>query len=233
MLNYLYRLAEIECVLACHATGLDPSLGFLHLDKPSRDSLALDLLEVVRPEIESYVLDRLQIGEFPRTYFHETRDGTCRLVAPLTHELAEQSPTWARILAPVAEEYARTLASAGNGYIRVGKPTQDKTLMRTRNSQRIPLKGVVTVERLIPDDMWSRVQGLLPSAVRTGPGRSPIPYRSVLAGIVCVKVLGTSWAQIPRTLGVSRFTCKARLDEWQNSGRWDAVWNELRHLKIR
>ena len=50
MLNYLYALLESESRLAVAALGLDPGLGFLHFDSQSRDSLANDVMEPVRPQ---------------------------------------------------------------------------------------------------------------------------------------------------------------------------------------
>jgi CRISPR/Cas system-associated endonuclease Cas1 len=56
ILNYLYSLVEAETTLACHAVGLDPGLGIFHVDQRDRASLALDLMEAVRPLVDSYVL---------------------------------------------------------------------------------------------------------------------------------------------------------------------------------
>lgn len=52
LLNYTYALLEIEAILACHAVGLDPGLSIVHSDIQGRQSLALDLIEPVRPEVE-------------------------------------------------------------------------------------------------------------------------------------------------------------------------------------
>ena len=49
ILNYLYALLEAEAVIASQTVGLDPGVGILHVDKQARDSLALDLMEPVRP----------------------------------------------------------------------------------------------------------------------------------------------------------------------------------------
>ena len=57
ILNYLYALLESEARLAAAALGLDPGLGVLHVDTPARDSLALDLMEPVRPQVDAFVLD--------------------------------------------------------------------------------------------------------------------------------------------------------------------------------
>ena len=57
ILNYLYAVLEPEARLAAAALGLDPGLGVLHVDSGNRDSMALDLLEPVRPQVDSYLLD--------------------------------------------------------------------------------------------------------------------------------------------------------------------------------
>jgi len=49
LLNYTNAVAESECRLAASACGLDPGMGFLHTDTANRESLALDLIETIRP----------------------------------------------------------------------------------------------------------------------------------------------------------------------------------------
>jgi CRISPR-associated endonuclease Cas1 len=65
MLNYLYALLEAESRLAAVALGLDPGLAFLHADTSSRDSLACDLMEPIRPEVDAYVLNWLRRDDVP------------------------------------------------------------------------------------------------------------------------------------------------------------------------
>jgi CRISPR-associated protein Cas1 len=55
ILNYCFALLESEGRLALSALGLDPSIGFLHLDRANRDSLALDVIEPVRVEVERWL----------------------------------------------------------------------------------------------------------------------------------------------------------------------------------
>src|SRR6266851_5322171 len=50
-------LLESEARLAAAALGLDPGMGVLHADTPARDSLACDLMEPVRPQVEAFLLD--------------------------------------------------------------------------------------------------------------------------------------------------------------------------------
>ena len=49
MLSFAYSLLENDCASALEAVGLDAYVGFLHRDRPGRTSLALDLMEELRP----------------------------------------------------------------------------------------------------------------------------------------------------------------------------------------
>jgi hypothetical protein len=109
ILNYLYAVLESEARLAAAALGLDPGLGFLHKDMPTRDSLACDLMEPVRPQVDAYVLDWITREPLRREWFFEERDGNCRLMGPFAVRLSETAPAWARAVAPIAEGVARTL----------------------------------------------------------------------------------------------------------------------------
>jgi CRISPR-associated endonuclease Cas1 len=112
ILNYLYALLESEARLAAAALGLDPGLGVLHVDASNRDSLALDLLEPIRPQVDAYLLDWITRQPLKREWFFEQRDGNCRLMAVLAVRLAETASTWARAVAPVAEWVAQALWSS-------------------------------------------------------------------------------------------------------------------------
>jgi len=112
ILNYLYAILEAEARIALLTVGLDPGLGIVHADVRGRDSLALDLIEAVRPAVDSYLLELLDSRVLRAADFYETRRGICRLLAPLTHELAGTAPVWGELLAPVAERIAAMLAEA-------------------------------------------------------------------------------------------------------------------------
>jgi hypothetical protein len=109
ILNYLYAVLESEARLALAALGLDPGLGFLHFDSRTRDSLACDLMEPVRPEVDAYLLDWITREPLRREWFFEQRDGNCRLMGSFAVRLSETAPTWARAIAPIAESVVRTL----------------------------------------------------------------------------------------------------------------------------
>jgi CRISPR-associated endonuclease Cas1 len=112
LLNYLYALLEAETRNACLISGLDPGLGVVHVDYRARDSFALDLMEAVRPDVDAYVLQLLQSHTFTRKDFAETARGVCRINSPLSHQLAETSPHWGRLIASVVERVAKQLAGA-------------------------------------------------------------------------------------------------------------------------
>ena len=49
VLSYLYTMLTYDVASALEVVGLDPYVGFLHRDRPGRPSLALDLMEELRP----------------------------------------------------------------------------------------------------------------------------------------------------------------------------------------
>jgi len=111
ILNYLYALLESEARLAAASLGLDPGLGVLHVDTRARDSLACDLMEPVRPQVDAYVLDWVTRQPLSREWFFEQRDGNCRLMGPFAVRLSQTVPTWGRAVAPYAEWVARAFWS--------------------------------------------------------------------------------------------------------------------------
>lgn len=58
LLSFLYGLLLQDSCAAVSSIGMDPSVGFLHVDHPGRPSLALDLMEEFRP----ILADRLTIA---------------------------------------------------------------------------------------------------------------------------------------------------------------------------
>jgi CRISPR-associated protein Cas1 len=66
LLSFLYALVRHDCISALTTAGLDPFVGFLHVDRPNRSSLALDLMEEFRPwladRLALTLINRQQIG---------------------------------------------------------------------------------------------------------------------------------------------------------------------------
>ena len=135
LLNYLYALLESESRLAAAALGLDPGIGVLHADTPYRDSLACDLMEGVRPQVDAYLIDWLTREPLKREWFFEQRDGNCRLMGSFAARLSETAPTWGRAVAPIAEWVAQTLRTPNR------KPTSRDKTIPTRLTQRRRSEG--------------------------------------------------------------------------------------------
>ena len=138
ILNYLYAVLESEARLAIAALGLDPGLGVLHFDSRTRDSLAYDLMEPVRPQVDAYVLEWISREPLRREWFFERRDGTCRLMGSFAVRLSETAPTWAQAIAPLAERISRTLWSTIRKPARQLSPVTRLTHRRRRQAKGGP-----------------------------------------------------------------------------------------------
>jgi CRISPR-associated protein Cas1 len=57
LLSFLYAMLTNDCVAAAEGVGLDPQVGFLHVLRPGRPALALDLME----EFRAVLADRLAL----------------------------------------------------------------------------------------------------------------------------------------------------------------------------
>jgi len=55
LLSFFYAIVGNDVSAALQGVGLDPQVGFLHKERPGRDSLAQDILE----EFRAYIVDRL------------------------------------------------------------------------------------------------------------------------------------------------------------------------------
>jgi CRISPR-associated endonuclease Cas1 len=137
ILNYLYTVLESEARLAAAALGLDPGIGVMHVDSPSRDSLACDLMEPVRPQVDAYVLDWISREPIRREWFFEQRDGNCRLMGSFAVRLSETARTWGRAIAPIAEWVARTLSLGIKKQVRTGLPATRLTQSLRREASEM------------------------------------------------------------------------------------------------
>ena len=140
MLNYLYAILESEARLAISELGLDPGLGVLHADTRTRDSLACDLMEPIRPQVDAYLLDWLRRAPLQRKWFFEERDGNCRLTGEFAAGLSETSQIWRRALAPLAEWIAHALWSSMSRPALAKAPATRLTQNRKREARGIPIE---------------------------------------------------------------------------------------------
>jgi len=160
ILNYLYAILESEARLAISELGLDPGIGFLHSDTRTRDSLACDLMEPIRPRVDAFLLDWLRRESLQRKWFFEQRDGNCRLMGSFAVQLSETSGIWRQALGPFAEWIAHTL------WLATSQPSRAKALAtRLTQNRKREAKGILTSAPIVP--MVSRENPLLaPKLVR-------------------------------------------------------------------
>lgn len=88
LLSFFYTLLVHDCRAALESVGLDPAVGFLHRDRPGRPSLALDLMEELRPVLA----DRLTLSLLNRRQLRagdfRTADGGAVLLTDDARKLA-------------------------------------------------------------------------------------------------------------------------------------------------
>lgn len=147
MLNYLYALLESEARLAAAALGLDPGIGFLHVDTDARDSLACDLMEAGRPQVDAFLLDWIIKQPLRREWFFEQRDGSCRLMAPFAVKLSGSGPAWRQILAPITEWVSKVLWSTVRHNGRRAPAPTHLTQSNRRDAKGLPHVRLVSLPR--------------------------------------------------------------------------------------
>lgn len=219
LLNYAYTCGYTEARTACVSYGLNPALGYIHADKAGRDSLALDVLEAVRPEIDAWVIELVNRRVFTHRDFCEPYGlppGTVRMVAPLTHEIAEASYAWQKL----AHDAVQVVVSILTGH--AGKRA---TSMPNWQLQ----KTAFVSQHVTPDDVLTEIiyrelfGGIVPPFVRQKQGHPPIPDRTIIAAIVHCERHHRPWAHVPGSFGISYRTMTDRRRMWQRSGHWPAI----------
>jgi CRISPR-associated endonuclease Cas1 len=143
VLNYLYAVAEAEAQIQLTAAGLDPGVGIVHADREARASLALDILEAVRPQIEAHAVDLFEAETFSRDDFFETRAGNCRVMPRVAKRLAATAGAWAESLAFLARRVARDLERSGAA----GFPLVSQTDPAPRVAPRASLPALLRGQR--------------------------------------------------------------------------------------
>lgn len=80
MLSLFYTVLAFDCASALEGVGLDPYVGFMHVDRPGRRSLALDLMEELRPVmVDRFVLSAVNNRIARPEYFERRELGEVRL----------------------------------------------------------------------------------------------------------------------------------------------------------
>jgi transposase len=82
---------------------------------------------------------------------------------------------------------------------------------------------------LLPDELWARIEVLIPPAKEYPRGGRPrVDDRAALTGILFVLKTGIQWEELPKEMGCgSGMTCWRRLRDWQADGVWTALHEVL------
>lgn len=229
LLNYLYALLEGEAAIAARIVGLDPGLGVFHADQPSRDSLAADLMEPVRPLVDRFVLGLLADRHFAAADFHETRQGVCRVTPALAADLAATAPVWASAVGRVAEDVADLLTDSN-------APRSTTPITGRRRAASRP--GGARIRPAVP--RTPRQDGCTNCGEATQPGRRTCSVACasmaraeneaafVAAGVRSLEALRQAGFQtaVPpaarRRIGTRASETLAAAREWQRSNTWPA-----------
>ena len=125
LLSFTYAVLVKECTVALLAEGLDPWWGFYHQPRHGRPSLALDIMEPLRPTIaDSAVITAINTGMVTGRHF-ERAASACMLKSPgrkamlrayesrldqlVTHPTFDYLCSWQRIIRVQARLLARWL----------------------------------------------------------------------------------------------------------------------------
>jgi CRISPR-associated protein Cas1 len=76
MLSFAYSLLANDCASALESVGLDSYVGFFHQDRPGRKSLALDMMEELRPCMaDRFVITLINNRMIAPTDFSDSENG--------------------------------------------------------------------------------------------------------------------------------------------------------------
>ncbi len=101
LVSFLYALVLAECSAALEGVGLDPQVGFLHVLRPGRPALALDLLEELRPALADRLALRLinrrqvtvdSFDNLPGGAYHLNEDGRRAVLVAFQRRKEEMVP---------------------------------------------------------------------------------------------------------------------------------------------
>ncbi|MBR3569249.1 MAG: type I-C CRISPR-associated endonuclease Cas1 [Oscillibacter sp.] len=80
MLSFAYYLLASDCASALESVGLDAYVGFMHRDRPGRRSLALDIMEELRPCVaDRFVLTLINNRQISARDFIREESGAVRM----------------------------------------------------------------------------------------------------------------------------------------------------------
>ncbi len=230
ILNYCFALLEAETRLALSSLGLDASLGVgLHTDTADRSSLAFDVLEPVRPQVETWLLDWIAREPLRWADFFEAARGNCRLMSPMCTKLSGTVSVWGKLVAPWAEYVARTLWAGGKS-----RRTGNSVLpTRLTQQQRTEAKGKVWISKVEPPKADHLCRGCGKTITNESTHCANCAVEKATERLVGVASLGRIAARSPEARakhGVTRRKHAKACSEWDASTQpaWitDQVYTE-------
>jgi CRISPR-associated endonuclease Cas1 len=250
MLSFIYRVAETEAIHACHINGIDPTFGFSHVTQDDRNSMALDIMECIRPECDRIVLSLLDYGHgvpidsngrpryFPANWCYEQQHGVTRLFSPLTHMLTEHAAELAESLAPVMAEIVAILRShkpvtkivssahviPHRGFYAPPRPSG-----KPHRDTRMPVPS--SASDVISDEAWKIISRHVPEPPNR-PSRLWVDDRVIVAAIVWTAANNLPVKQLPATLHVGDRTVYHRRKSWVESGAWPHIAKAIRRTVL-
>lgn len=133
VLSFAYTILAGECANALYSVGLDPYVGFMHSVRPGRISLALDLMEELRPILaDRFVLTLINTKALQASHFERQQDGAVLLnedgrkvffnawqnhkKEKITHPFLKEKMEWGLVPYVQALLLARTIRCDLDGY---------------------------------------------------------------------------------------------------------------------
>jgi CRISPR-associated protein Cas1 len=118
-LSLSYAMLHAEAVRALCSVGLDPALGFFHELDYARESLACDLVEVLRPRVDLQVLRLFNTRVLRPDHFSTPADGACLMTKAGRGQFypawEASARVWRRALRRIARQWARQVLAAEPG----------------------------------------------------------------------------------------------------------------------
>lgn len=111
MLSLCYTMLHYEMVREIEVIGLDPTIGFYHQFDYGRESLACDLVEPYRPDVDRFVYEIFRTRQFTaRDFAEEDERPGCYLKKGSRKRFYPLYEEWAGEMRPLWVEEVRTLA---------------------------------------------------------------------------------------------------------------------------
>jgi len=111
MLSLCYTILHYETVREIEVIGLDPTIGFYHRFEYGRESLACDIVELYRTDVDRFVWELFRERQFTvRDFSHEDERPGCYLKKDSRKRFYPLYEEWAKDMRPQLVNEVRTLA---------------------------------------------------------------------------------------------------------------------------